>query len=164
MVHLKYAPVTSVDVERSFSSYKNILSDRHRSFLFENLKNHLIVQCNNNMCTGSVHFLVIKILALCWTSYFYKVVTLLYSLLKAIFILPSNNITRIKLITKYIFVTRYSWKRPVDLRLVYLLGYCPHFIDIFLELLLPLLDKLTTRLRDLSLFQFNNFGTGKQTH
>lgn len=51
MVHFKYAPVTSVDVERSFSSYKNILSDRRRSFLFENLKNHLIVQCNN-MCTG----------------------------------------------------------------------------------------------------------------
>ena len=51
MVHFKYAaPVTSVDVERSFSSYKNILSDRRR-FLFENLKNHLIVQCNN-MCTG----------------------------------------------------------------------------------------------------------------
>ncbi|XP_025425546.1 uncharacterized protein LOC112694325 [Sipha flava] len=50
MVHFKYAPVTSVDVERSFSSYKNILSDRRRSFLFENLKNHLIVQCNN-MCT-----------------------------------------------------------------------------------------------------------------
>ncbi|KAF0750132.1 Uncharacterized protein FWK35_00038415 [Aphis craccivora] len=47
MVHLKYAPVTSVDVEQSFSSYKNILSDRRRSFLFENLKNHLIVQCNN---------------------------------------------------------------------------------------------------------------------
>jgi len=51
MFHFKYAPVTSVDVERSFSSYKNILSDRRRSFLFENLKNHLIVQCNN-MCTG----------------------------------------------------------------------------------------------------------------
>ncbi|XP_060855950.1 uncharacterized protein LOC132933685 [Metopolophium dirhodum] len=50
MVHFKYAPVTSVDVERSFSSYKNILSDRRRSFLFENLKNHRIVQCNN-MCT-----------------------------------------------------------------------------------------------------------------
>jgi len=51
MVHFKYAPVTSVDVERSFSSYKNILSDRRRSFLFENLKNLLIAQCNN-MCTG----------------------------------------------------------------------------------------------------------------
>eukprot|EP00102_Acyrthosiphon_pisum_P018968 XP_016656178.1 PREDICTED: uncharacterized protein LOC107882402 [Acyrthosiphon pisum] len=50
MVHFKYAPVTSVDVEGSFSLYKNILSDRRRNFLFENLRNHLIVQCNN-MCT-----------------------------------------------------------------------------------------------------------------
>ncbi|XP_022167725.1 uncharacterized protein LOC111031915 [Myzus persicae] len=30
MVHFKYAPVTSVDVGRSFSSYKNILCDHHR--------------------------------------------------------------------------------------------------------------------------------------
>jgi hypothetical protein len=32
IVKLKYAPITSVDVKRSFSAYKNILSDRRHNF------------------------------------------------------------------------------------------------------------------------------------
>jgi len=47
IVYFKYAPITSVDVERSFSAYKTILSDNRRSFVFENLRKHLIIQCNN---------------------------------------------------------------------------------------------------------------------
>lgn len=46
-VHFKYAPIISVDVERSFSAYKNVLSDNRRKFLFENLKKTLIVQVNS---------------------------------------------------------------------------------------------------------------------
>ncbi len=42
----KYAPVTSVAVERTFSKYKHILSDRRQSFLFENLRKILILSCN----------------------------------------------------------------------------------------------------------------------
>jgi hypothetical protein len=42
----KYAPVTSCDVERSFSSYKNILSDNRRRFALEALKMYIIVYCN----------------------------------------------------------------------------------------------------------------------
>jgi hypothetical protein len=42
----KLAPICSVDVERSFSKYKNILADNRRSFKFSNLKKYLIVQCN----------------------------------------------------------------------------------------------------------------------
>jgi len=42
----KFAPISSVDVERSFSKYKNILADNRRSFEFSNLKKYLIVQCN----------------------------------------------------------------------------------------------------------------------
>lgn len=38
-----YAPITSCDVERSFSQYKNILSERRRSFTFNNLKQYLVV-------------------------------------------------------------------------------------------------------------------------
>lgn len=38
----KWAPVTSVDVERSFSRYKNILSPDRRNFTFENLKMYVI--------------------------------------------------------------------------------------------------------------------------
>lgn len=34
----KYAPTTSCDVVRSFSTHKHILSDQRRSFLFDNLK------------------------------------------------------------------------------------------------------------------------------
>jgi hypothetical protein len=42
----KYAPLTSCDVDRSFSQYKKILSDNRRSFLFKNLKMHLVINCN----------------------------------------------------------------------------------------------------------------------
>lgn len=46
LASFKYAPTTSADVERSFSRYKNVFSDDRRRFLFENLKQHLIVHCN----------------------------------------------------------------------------------------------------------------------
>jgi len=45
MAHMKFAPMTSVDVERSFSRYKTILADNRRKFLFDNIKQHLIIQC-----------------------------------------------------------------------------------------------------------------------
>jgi hypothetical protein len=38
LVYFKYAPIASVDVERSFSKYKNVLADNRRSFTFENLR------------------------------------------------------------------------------------------------------------------------------
>ena len=46
IVYFKYAPITSVDIERSFSAFKTILSNNRRSFAFENLRKHLIIQCN----------------------------------------------------------------------------------------------------------------------
>jgi hypothetical protein len=49
MVYFKYAPITSVDVERSFSQYKNLLTDKRRSLLFENIKEMLIIQCSSNL-------------------------------------------------------------------------------------------------------------------
>lgn len=47
LIFYKYAPITSVDVERSFSAYKNLLSHNRRSFKLENIKKHLIIQCNS---------------------------------------------------------------------------------------------------------------------
>lgn len=47
LTFFKFAPVTSVDVERSFSAYKTLLSNNRRSFKFENVRKHLIVQCNS---------------------------------------------------------------------------------------------------------------------
>lgn len=47
LAYFKYAPITSADVERSFSLYKNILAPNRRSFKFENIKKSLIVQCNS---------------------------------------------------------------------------------------------------------------------
>jgi len=44
----KYAPVTSVDVERSSSRFKNVLADNQRTFIYENLKKTFVVQCNTN--------------------------------------------------------------------------------------------------------------------
>lgn len=42
----KYAPAVSCDVERSFSGYKRVLEDSRRSFLFDNLRKHVIIHCN----------------------------------------------------------------------------------------------------------------------
>jgi hypothetical protein len=41
-----YAPLTSRDVQRSFSMYKKILSDNCRPFSFENQKMHFVIHCN----------------------------------------------------------------------------------------------------------------------
>ncbi|VVC34389.1 Ribonuclease H-like domain,Domain of unknown function DUF659 [Cinara cedri] len=46
LVYFKYAPITSVHIERSFSPYKTILADNRRTFIFENVRKQLIVQCN----------------------------------------------------------------------------------------------------------------------
>lgn len=45
----KYCPVTSSDVERVFSRYGNVLTKNRERFLFENLKQHMIVHCNAHM-------------------------------------------------------------------------------------------------------------------
>jgi len=42
----KFAPVTSCDVERIFSRYKSILTDKRQSFTFNNLKMTFITNCN----------------------------------------------------------------------------------------------------------------------
>lgn len=58
MFYFKYAYVIFEIVERSFYSYRNILSD-YCSFLIEYFKIHLTMQCNNK-CTGeknNLHFL-----------------------------------------------------------------------------------------------------------
>ncbi|XP_003741646.1 uncharacterized protein LOC100899549 [Galendromus occidentalis] len=41
-----FAPLVSVDVERSFSRYKALLSDRRYSLTAENVKHHIIGLCN----------------------------------------------------------------------------------------------------------------------
>ncbi|XP_060837117.1 uncharacterized protein LOC132919483 [Rhopalosiphum padi] len=42
---LQYAPVTSVDVERSFSTYKNILTDRRTKMTPEHMEQNIVVNC-----------------------------------------------------------------------------------------------------------------------
>lgn len=49
IISFKYAPITSVDVERSFSVYKSILRPNRSSFTFENLKKVLFVYINKNL-------------------------------------------------------------------------------------------------------------------
>lgn len=46
ITYFKYAPITSTDIERSFSRYKTLLADNRRSFNFENIKKSLVVQYN----------------------------------------------------------------------------------------------------------------------
>lgn len=58
----KFAPICSVDVERSFSKYKNILADNRRSFKFSNLRKYLIVQVNaQSGCKYYIYSKYIKI-------------------------------------------------------------------------------------------------------
>ena len=45
----RYAPVTSCDVERSFSQFKSILRDNRISFTKENLTKYVVTQCNLNL-------------------------------------------------------------------------------------------------------------------
>ena len=42
---LRYAPMTSCDVERSFSVYKNILTDRRTNFTEYNLEMYIVCNC-----------------------------------------------------------------------------------------------------------------------
>lgn len=46
IIAFKYAPIVSCDVERSFSAYNRLLEDCRRSFVFENLKKHVVIHCN----------------------------------------------------------------------------------------------------------------------
>lgn len=46
LIYFKHAPISSVDMEQSFSLYKNMLADNRRSFKFENLSKSLIANCN----------------------------------------------------------------------------------------------------------------------
>jgi|UniRef100_A0A2S2Q283 hypothetical protein len=48
LANFKYAPITCVDVERSFSSYKYILTDLHHSFTEINMEHTLITYCFSN--------------------------------------------------------------------------------------------------------------------
>lgn len=43
----KNAPITSCDVERSFSDYKNVLSDRRQNFKVKNLEKYIVTYFNN---------------------------------------------------------------------------------------------------------------------
>lgn len=45
----KYAPITSVDCERSFSMYKSFYRDNRHNFTEENLTKFFMLYCNNNM-------------------------------------------------------------------------------------------------------------------
>lgn len=47
LIYFKYAPITSVDVERSFSMYKNMLTDNRHAFKFKNIRKCLTIECNN---------------------------------------------------------------------------------------------------------------------
>jgi hypothetical protein len=51
MPYFKFAPVTTCDVERSFTVYKTFMADNRRSFLLENLKKVFVIRCNASLCS-----------------------------------------------------------------------------------------------------------------
>jgi hypothetical protein len=53
LASFKSSPITTCDVERSFSKYKQILSDRRLCFTEENLKYYFIVNCNAPFITNT---------------------------------------------------------------------------------------------------------------
>jgi len=46
LAFFKYAPITSIDVERSISCYKNLLLDNKRNYKFDEIKKNIVLQCN----------------------------------------------------------------------------------------------------------------------
>lgn len=48
IVKYKYAPLTSCDVERSFSAYKMIFSEKRQNLTVENLEKIIVVYCSIN--------------------------------------------------------------------------------------------------------------------
>ena len=42
----KFAPISSAEVERSFSTYKTLLADKLQSFTFEHLRETYVTKCN----------------------------------------------------------------------------------------------------------------------
>lgn len=44
--HTRYAPLVSVSVERSFSRYKSILTDRRESLTFDNIEKYNVISFN----------------------------------------------------------------------------------------------------------------------
>ena len=46
---LKYCPITSCEVERSFSQFKNILTDNRHQFSLQNLEEYLVIHCHNDI-------------------------------------------------------------------------------------------------------------------
>lgn len=48
IANLKFAPTANVDVERSFSVYKNVLTDRRQRLTEENLNKIMVTNCFYN--------------------------------------------------------------------------------------------------------------------
>jgi len=42
----KFAPVVSCDVERSFSAFKDLLTNKRTNLTEENIMYHLVISCN----------------------------------------------------------------------------------------------------------------------
>ena len=57
----EYSPLTSCDVERSFSSYKVLLNDNRRSFQFDSFKMRVIIHCNTTENEGMSFSLSLKV-------------------------------------------------------------------------------------------------------
>jgi hypothetical protein len=49
IIYYKHCILVSVDCERTFSRYKNLLRDNRRSFIFDNIRKHVIINCNRNI-------------------------------------------------------------------------------------------------------------------
>jgi hypothetical protein len=48
VMNLEFSPITSCDVERTFSRYKSLLTDKRRNYTFDNLKMTFVTLCNSN--------------------------------------------------------------------------------------------------------------------
>jgi hypothetical protein len=64
----KYAPITSVDIEGSFSVFKNMLTDKQHSFTEDKFEMHMIIYFNNKLnfknklsSENSLNFFVLSI-------------------------------------------------------------------------------------------------------
>jgi hypothetical protein len=48
-INYTFAPITSYEVERSFSKYKSILVDNRQCFIIENLEQYIVCNVNTSI-------------------------------------------------------------------------------------------------------------------
>lgn len=70
---MKYAQITSVDVERSFSKYKLVLTERRTNMSSEHMEQYIVINCLNTL-----YYSVNQLYAIIFYFYYLKLVIIIF--------------------------------------------------------------------------------------